>query len=155
MKKITSLISILLAAIILSSCVYVNTDEPIVVLPPPSTYSITFVNNSSIDVADWYVEKKAGKRFYVNPVLSTPVYTGSESTISSLSIHFYKVCFTFNQNLRPDSYFSSDYVYLDKNVEYRLEQRTIFTRSAANEETVDLTSTISWSSSFIAEMSPP
>lgn len=60
MKKLFSLITILLATIMLSSCVYVGSETPVVIIPP--TYSLTFNNQTSIDVDDWYVQKIAGKK---------------------------------------------------------------------------------------------
>ena len=73
MKKIINFISILIAAITLSSCVYVGSDTPVVIVPP--TYSLTFNNQTSFDVADWYVQKTAGKKFYVDPNNTTPVWS--------------------------------------------------------------------------------
>lgn len=120
MKKITLLLSTIFAAVILSSCVYVNTADPIVV----STHSITFVNDTSMTVEDWYVKNSSDTKFVLSNYAS-PVYSGSESTISWLNTGFYKVIFTFDPNCRKVSYESSDYIWLDEDVQYKLTRRVI------------------------------
>ena len=133
MKKLFSLITILLATIMLSSCVYVGSETPVVIIPP--TYSLTFNNQTSIDVDDWYVQKIAGKKFYVNPNMTNPVYIGETSTISGLFAGRYKICFSLYISGAPTSYYETEELWLNKNYEYTLYQRLITIRSANAEET--------------------
>lgn len=132
MKKIITFISILIAAITLSSCVYVGSDTPVVIVPP--TYSLTFNNQTSFDVADWYVQKTAGKKFYVDPNNTTPVWSHEKSTIYGLYTGWYKIRFTVDTSCAANTYYETEEVWLNENYEYKLYQRIIISRSANAEE---------------------
>ena len=127
------------ASLLFSSCIIVHPDDEIIVekksttvetttttpSTPAATHSITCKNQTSLTVTDWCVKKdnivtfaNSGNNRSIRPY-------GGEDMITDLPEGYYKVYFSFNNEyqLDPDDYFSSDSVYLDKDVTYCLYER--------------------------------
>jgi len=125
MKKNIALISLLFTAFIFSSCVVIDTKDPVVFIP---TYSVTLVNKTSFCVRDWYVKNQYNTNFVLSD-MEYPVPSGTSSTIGGLYTNKYYVYFKLDS-----TYYKSNPFILNKNIEYRLEERNIIiTRSAAAE----------------------
>ena len=146
MKKFTSIFLLTAAAIMLSSCVIVGTDDlpnivveekpttvvtPATQTPPPAPkptpvykYSITCKNETSITVTDWCV-KKDNIVTYAKSDRNCAIRPGGEDMISNLEEGYYRVYFTFEDTyqLQPGDYFSSENIYLNRDVTYCLYER--------------------------------
>ena len=155
MKKLISILSITLAALMLSSCIIVGTtEEPELVIEkrttvettstttttpstPVAKYSITCKNQTSYMVTDWCV-KKDNIVTYANSGYNRSIRSGGEDMILDLPEGYYKVYFTFEDcyQLQPEDYYSSESVYLNKDITYCLYERQISVacRSANNSE---------------------
>ena len=153
MKKLISILSITLAALMLSSCIIVGTtEEPELVIEkrttvettstttttpstPVAKYSITCKNQTSYMVTDWCV-KKDNIVTYANSGYNRSIRSGGEDMILDLPEGYYKVYFTFEDcyQLQPEDYYSSESVYLNKDITYCLYERQISVtcRSANN-----------------------
>lgn len=129
MKKL--FIGLFTASIMLfmSSCVVVA-DKPAVVVVEPLFYSITFVNDTEENVINWYVNVKGSNKKIAISSEFCPVPSGTSSKLDCLPKEkYYQVRFS----LYPDYltiYTTGTYLYLDKDVEYRLMERYYSTRSA-------------------------
>lgn len=143
MKKLISILSITAAALMLSSCIIVGTDEdPEVIIErkktttvvtedntpetpkPVAKHSITCKNETSITITDWCV-KKDNIVTYANSGDNRAIRSGREDMIVDLPEGYYKVFFSFEDDypLNPSDYYSSESVYLNKDVTYCLYER--------------------------------
>ena len=155
MKKIFLILSISITTLMLSSCIIVGTteDPEIVIEKKPTTtatststttitttvekYSITCKNQTSYMVTDWCV-KKDNIVTYANSGYNRSIRSGGEDMILDLPEGYYKVYFTFEDcyQLQPEDYYSSESVYLNKDITYCLYERQVAVacRSANNSE---------------------
>ncbi len=147
MKKLTYILSITAAAFMLSGCLIVGTDEiPEIVIEkttttvvestpetpsnpapaPVAKHSITCKNQTSITITDWCV-KKDNIVTYANSGLNRSIRPGSEDMITNLPEGYYKVYFSFEDTyqLQPGDYYSSESIYLNKDVSYCLYERPV------------------------------
>ena len=133
MKKILFITSILIAAVMLSSCVFYGFDRTVTVTTkttPVQKHSMTLSNQTSYDVEDWYCKDTSGKKYtFGNDPY--PVLSGHQSTMTGLPVTYYHVIFTFDYYCTRDSYRTSNEVYLNRDYEYVLEERVITVSSAA------------------------
>ncbi len=156
MKKLISILSITAAALMLSSCIILGTeDEPIVVKektvveketksqqpaqqtspakttvitePEPAKYSITCRNQTNMIVTDWCVSKD-NIVTYANSSFNRAIGPYKEDKIQNLPEGYYKVYFSFEDDgpLSPSDYLSSDSIQLNQDIIY-----TLFVRSQA------------------------
>jgi len=156
MKKLINILSITAAALMLSSCIIVGTDEiPEIVVEtttettatqtptpapaPVTTHSITCKNETSFLVTDWCV-KKDNIVTYANSGFNRSIRSGGEDMITNLPEGYYKVYFSFEDTyqLQPGDYFSSESIYLNKDVSYCLYERPVVVNCrSANENGVE------------------
>ena len=149
MKKLISILSITAAALMLSSCIILGTDEePEIVVkkevikeketvtetapatttePEPAKYSITCRNQTNMIVTDWCVSKD-NIVTYANSSFNRAIGPYKEDKIQNLPEGYYKVYFSFEDDgpLSPSDYLSSDSIQLNQDIIY-----TLFVRSQA------------------------
>lgn len=118
-KRINFAVLFLCFACIFSSCVfYVPVSPP----EPVHVYSLTFKNNSSYNVYDWYLKdsNNNNKVKYLNEFY--PVYSGCENSINNIPCDNYFVYFSFTKNPKASDYWvSSKHVYINKNKVYEIK----------------------------------
>lgn len=159
MKKLSTLFIIAAAAIMFSSCIIVGPDRDTfkriaddststtsttttttTTTPAPAAkYSIICKNETSYKITDWCV-KKDNIVTYANSGYNRSIRSGGEDMIMDLPEGYYKVYFSFEDEypLNPTDYYSSESIYLNKDVTYCLYERqiTVACRSAEGTETV-------------------
>ena len=143
MKKLTTILTITAAALMFSSCIIVGADDlPDVIIeektntPKPSNpqpepepiyyHSITCKNQTSYTVTDWCV-KKDNIVTYPKSGYNRSIRSGGEDMILDLLEGYYKVYFSFEDTyqLNPSDYYSSESIYLNKDVIYTLYERQV------------------------------
>ena len=143
MKKLTTILTIAAAALMFSSCIIVGADDlPDVIIeektntPKPSNpqpepepiyyHSITCKNQTSYTVTDWCV-KKDNIVTYPKSGYNRSIRSGGEDMILDLPEGYYKVYFSFEDTyqLNPGDYYSSESIYLNKDVIYTLYERQV------------------------------
>lgn len=151
MKKIITLVSIALAATLLSSCVVAVPDEvpeiyvektskgktKSVTIKTPSEYKITCKNSTNYVITDWCVKLNNTETIARSDKNCTIPVNGS-STIYKLPEGRYQIFFTFDncKQLQPENYMSSGSFELKSDVTYVLKSSTesvdevIYDRSA-------------------------
>jgi len=127
MKKLLSLMLIAFAAVMLSSCIIVATNDE------PPRYEIACYNNTYAMITDWCV-KKGSDITYANSKYNCEIEPGKTDIISGLSSGYYSICITFNHRsqLHPDDYQQTNEIYLDRNVTFKVAERQYYGRSAVN-----------------------
>ena len=90
-------------------------------------------------ITDWCV-KKDNIVTYANSGFNRSIRSGGEDMIMDLPVGYYKVYFSFEDDyqLNPSDYYSSESIYLNKDVTYCLYERqvTVSCRSADGTESV-------------------
>ncbi len=143
MKKLTTILTITAAALMFSSCIIVGADDlPELIIeektttttPKPSNpepepvyyHSITCKNQTSFTVTDWCV-KKDNIVTYAKSGYNRSIRSGGEDMIMDLPEGYYKVYFSFEDEyqLNPGDYYSSESIYLNKDVIYTLYERQV------------------------------
>ena len=143
MKKLTTILTIAAAALMFSSCIIVGAvDLPELIIeektttttPKPSNpepepvyyHSITCKNQTSFTVTDWCV-KKDNIVTYAKSGYNRSIRSGGEDMIMDLPEGYYKVYFSFEDEyqLNPGDYYSSESIYLNKDVIYTLYERQV------------------------------
>lgn len=150
MKKLLSILTIVSAALMLSSCLVIAPDDfpeliihdnnaTVVTQSQPSTtttvqtqetvqtsrkYSITCRNDTSLIITDWCV-KKDNVKTYANSTDSCFIRPGRSDSIRNLPEGYYRIYFTFEDDyqLNPGDYYSSENIYLDQDITYCLYER--------------------------------
>ena len=155
-----TLIMIVTAGLLFSSCIIVNPDDDFTIERPgrttevtteskpqttstpskPVTYSTTHKiicrNETSQTITDWCV-KKDNTVTFANSSFNRSIRPGKEDMIPDLKEGYYVVYFSFenDEQLQPWEYRSSESIYLNQDVTYCLYERTqVITCRSANAE---------------------
>jgi len=125
MKKLLSLMLIAFAAVMLSSCIIVTTNDE------PPTYSFTFSNDTKSHVYDWYLKDRAGDN-YAKSDNYCEVARGDRSTKGGLREKDYQVWFCLLSTRTTDVYlYTQNYTHLDRDQIFYLSDQSFYARSAA------------------------
>ena len=125
MNKLLSILLVAMTAVMLSSCIIVNTADS------TPTYSMTFSNDTQSYVYDWYLKDRAGEN-YAKSDNYCEVPRGTSSTKSGLKERDYQVWFCLLSTRNADVYlYTNNYTHLDRDQVFYLYDQSFYARSAA------------------------
>lgn len=130
MKKIFSVLLLVLTLSLFTSCIFVGDVDY-----EPKRYSITCNNDTSVLITDWCV-KKGDDKTYANSDYNCEITAGQKDSIKNLSYGYYSICISFEQKnkLHPDDYEQTNEILLDEDVEFSVARRKYYSRSATTSD---------------------